>query len=101
MMKRIYICHPFAADPEGNVASVRLICRAVIQEGNLPIAPHLYLPQFIDEQTERELAISACLELLISCDELRFYDHAGISAGMRIEIDEAETLSIPISRGER
>jgi hypothetical protein len=90
---RVYICHPYSADPEGNVRAVRAICRAVVEEGHLPIAPHLYLPAFVDEATERALALALCLELVTMCDEVWVYGDEPTS-GMRQEILHAARLGI-------
>ena len=94
-MRRVYVCHPYAADPEGNTRSVRAICRMIADGGHLPIAPQLYLPQFIDEATERERALLFCLELISLCDEVRMYGSV-ITAGMRREIEHAEALGIQV-----
>jgi len=93
--RRVYVCHPFADDPEGNVQRVREICRALADSGFLPIAPQVYLPQFIDEDSERAQALSLCLELVGACDEVRAYGDR-ISAGMRREIEYAEARGIPV-----
>jgi hypothetical protein len=91
----VYVCHPFADDPPGNVERVRNICRHLVAEGVLPIAPHLYLPAFIDEATERELALSLCLELVDVCDELRVFG-ANVTRGMNREIERATQRGIPV-----
>ncbi len=93
--RRIYVCHPYSDDPEGNVVRVREICRALTDSGYLPIAPHLYLPQFVDEKTERERALSLCLELVVTCDEVRVYG-GRVTAGMRREIEHAEARAIQV-----
>jgi hypothetical protein len=93
--QRIYVCHPFAGDPEGNARKVTAICRSLVEGGYLPIAPHVYLPAFVDENSERELALSLCLELVALCDELRAYGGV-VTDGMRREIDRAEALGIPV-----
>ena len=93
--RRIYVCHPFAGDPDRNADRVRTICRALTESGFVPLAPHLYLPQFLDEATERETALRLCLELVASCDEVRVYG-GPISAGMRQEIARAEALGVPV-----
>lgn len=94
-MKRIYVCHPFGDDPEVNAAKVRAICRAIVDEGHLPVAPQLYLPAFIDEKTERELALRLCVELIAFCEVLWFYG-TRISAGMEQEISAAHHRGIPV-----
>jgi DNA invertase Pin-like site-specific DNA recombinase len=40
--RRVYVCHPFAFDPAGNIAKVRAISQALLVQGVVPIAPHLY-----------------------------------------------------------
>ena len=92
---RVYVCHPFGGDQEGNARKVRVICRALVEGGHLPIAPHLYLPAFVDEGDERDLAIALCLELVAICDEVRVYGGT-VTGGMRREIDRAEALGIPV-----
>lgn len=93
--RRVYVCHPYADDPAGNAARVQVVCRALADAGYVPVAPQLFLPQFLDEATERETAIRLCLELVAACDELRVYG-GRISAGMRREIERAEALGIPV-----
>lgn len=91
---RVYVCHP-GEDPEANAQELRRICRALVEDGHLPIAPPLYLPAFVDELTERELAIDLRLELVAVCDELRVYGGA-ITARMRREIEYARALGLPV-----
>lgn len=93
--RRVYVCHPYADDPEGNTERVRELTRALIDSGYLPIAPQLYFPQLLDESTERERALALCLELVGACDEVRVYG-GRVTSGMRHEIERAETLSIPV-----
>jgi len=93
-LRRVYVCHPFSADPDDNACKVRSICRSLIEGGGLPIAPQIYLPLFVDERTERELALSLCLELVAVCDELWVY--GPVTNGMRREIRRAEALGIPV-----
>ena len=92
---KLYVAHPFAGDVVANVERVRAICKAIVAEGHLPLAPQLYLPAFLDEKTERELALVLCLELIAVCDELRVYGGT-VTAGMRREMDRAEALGIPV-----
>ena len=96
-VRRVYVCHPFASDPEGNIAKVRVLSQGLIAEGVLPIAPHLYLPQLIDEATGREHALSLCLELLATCDEVRVFGDI-VTEGMERELREAKRLGILAAR---
>ena len=93
--QRIYVCHPFAGDVEVNTGRVKAICLALVENGLLPVAPQLYLPQFLDEATDRDRALELCLELLEVCDEVRVYG-GRISPGMRLEIKHAEAMDIPV-----
>ena len=97
--RRIYVCHPFAGDPEGNAARVRGLCGSLTDAGLLPIAPHIYLPQFIDESTDRKRAMGLCLELIGTCDEVRVYG-GRVTDGMRREIEHAEARGIPVRFAE-
>ena len=62
--------------------------------GQMPVVPPLYLPQFLDEATERDIAIACCLKLVSVCDELHVYGE--VSEGMRQEIAKANRLGIPV-----
>ena len=93
--RRVYVCHPFGGDPVRNAERVRDICADLVREGFIPIAPALYLPQFISEERERELALRLCLERLDECDEVRVYG-SDITEGMRAEIARAEARGIPV-----
>lgn len=93
--RRVYVCHPFGDDPARNAERVRDICRALVVEGCVPVAPQLWLPQVIAEESERELALRLCLELLDDCDEVRVYG-SDITDGMRREIARAEARGIEV-----
>ena len=96
-MARIFVFHPYAADPEGNAALVARIARRIVLQGHLPIAPQLYLPQFIDEASERDLALRLCLDLVAVSDIVEI--HGEITDGMRREITEARWRGIRITAG--
>ena len=56
----VYICSPYAGgDKEQNIANAQRYCRYAVDSGFLPLAPHLYFPQFMDESNkdERETGI--------------------------------------------
>lgn len=92
---RVYVAHPFSGDVAVNIGRVRAICRAIVDEGHVPIAPHLYLPAFIDETTERDLALRLCTELVACCDALWLYG-TRITPGMEKEIAAAHGRGIPV-----
>jgi hypothetical protein len=92
--KLTYICHPFRDDPVGNAERVRRICEQLKHEC-VPLAPHLLLPGYVDEATERDLALRHCLRLLAACDEVRVYGEP--TEGMRLEIAEARRLGMLVT----
>jgi hypothetical protein len=94
-MLRVYTCHRFSSDQAGAAKALRRICREIVEEGALPIAPQLLLPQFLSEDTERDLAMRLCQEMLRECDEVRVFGRE-LTPGMRIEISFAELLGIPV-----
>ena len=48
-------------------------CRKVHERGNIPIAPHLYWPRFLDDNDpqDRDYGIAAGLEKMVQGKELR------------------------------
>ena len=66
----VYICSPYSGDTEGNTEKARRYSRFATDAGTIPIAPHLLFPQFLSEETERELAIFMDLVLLGKCEQL-------------------------------
>jgi hypothetical protein len=91
----VYVCHPYSGYVEANCERVRQICRGLVRERALPIAPQLYLPAFVDEVTERELALALCLELLEACSEVRVYGGT-MTDGMQRELAHARACGIRI-----
>ncbi len=81
-------------EPPGDDLAVRSLARQLALEGHLPLAPQIYLPRFLDEDTERQLAMDLCLKLARMADEVWAY--GDLSDGMRVEITEAHRLGIPV-----
>jgi hypothetical protein len=96
MTKVVYICHPFRGDIAANRERVRRIC-AAIKRDYVPLAPHLLLPAYIDEATERDLALEHGLALLRGADELWVCANR-VTDGMAGEIAEARRLGVPVYR---
>lgn len=106
--KMIYVCspcRPTLIDPplrvvqkEMNLTLAKLACMKVIDKGWIPVAPHLYFTQFLDDETpeERELGMELGLAVLNACDEVWVVTDDVISDGMMKEIEEAAVLGIPV-----
>lgn len=105
----IYVCSPLRAkssDPvevrkevEDNLDRAKEACRMVSVLGAVPVAPHLYCTQFLDDSVpdEREAGMDIGLEFMRSglIDECWvFSEH--ISEGMLAEITLASDLDIPV-----
>jgi hypothetical protein len=95
--RKVYIASPFRGDTETNVNNARRYARFAYARGYLPIAPHLYLPQFLDDGVpdERATALAWGLEALAACRELWVFGET-VSEGMAKEIREARRLRIPV-----
>ena len=91
----VYICSPFAGDMDGNTDKARRYSRFAVDKGAIPIAPHLLLPQFMSEKTERELAMFMNMVLLSKCLELWVFGSL-VSEGMQAEIDKAKQRNMII-----
>ena len=90
----VYLCHPFSHAMKTNRNRVAAIARHLTIRGFVPLAPQLFLPHFLDERTERHLAMRICLKLVSLTDEVRVYGEP--TEGMRHEIAEARRLGIPV-----
>ncbi len=86
----VYICSPYAGDIERNCEYAKNYCRYAVRTGHLPIAPHIYFTQFMDDSnpTERSTAMFMDLVLLSKCHELWVFGNR-LSEGMSIEISNA------------
>lgn len=91
----VYICSPYAGDAEWNTMRAREYSRFAVNNGTIPIAPHLLFPQFMDEATERELAMFMNMVLLERCEELWVFGDR-ISEGMAAEILRAKQKHMTI-----
>lgn len=85
----VYICSPYSGDVEGNTQRARAYCRYAVDKGCIPLAPHLYFPQFMDDRSERALALFMDIVLLSKCTELWVFGDT-LSEGMQKEIRYAQ-----------
>jgi len=87
----VYVASAYSGDVTTNTEKAKQYCRFAMEQGQIPLAPHLMFPQFMndDDPAERELAIFMDVILLGKCDKLWVFGDT-ISAGMSIEIDVAK-----------
>lgn len=90
--KLIYICSPCRGNDgnyEHNIEMAQYYCRTVMHmfPNLLPIAPHVYFTQFLDDSDpcERRMGIVAGMELLEQCSEVWVFGMENPSAGMKAE----------------
>lgn len=102
-MKRnrfIYVCSPLRGDIETNIAKAKGYCREIVEmwPNVVPIAPHIYCTQFLDDEkpAERAAGMDIGLALLDMCDEIWIYATLELSEGMKAEIEYARAHKIPI-----
>lgn len=81
-MKLAYICSPCRGDYEKNIIKAQEYCREAMNDGLLPLAPHVYFTQFVDDTNpeERKLGLRCGLQLLRYCQLIRVYG-CEVSAG--------------------
>lgn len=76
-----------------NVRNAQNACRKVVEHGDVPIAPHLYFPLFMNDNNKevRELALELNKRLIDMCDYVVVFGYV-ISEGMKIEIEYAHSI---------
>ena len=98
-MKKVYICSPYSGrgDVKQNVELARKYCRMAVDDGFLPVAPHIYFTQFMDDNIpeERDTAIFMNWVLMSKCVELWVFGDT-VSSGMKAEIDRAKRKHMKI-----
>lgn len=101
-MKKVYICSPFRAkdanELKRNIAYARMLVRAAIEMGAAPYAPHLYLPDVLNDAVaeSREKGMCIGLHFLNVCDEIWVGQRFRITVGMQREIEYAKARNIPV-----
>lgn len=87
----VYICSPYAGDVETNAENARKYSRFAVENMAIPFAPHLLMPQYMDEGTERELALRMGIIFLSKCEQLWVFGER-ITDGMAYEIKKAVNM---------
>lgn len=103
MKKLVYICSPLRGDILKNLTNAAGYCREVVDNWPdvIPIAPHLYFTQFLNDNrpNERLLGMEMGLALLDMCEELWVYGIDHPSEGMKAELEYAKANGITIRDG--
>lgn len=101
----VYICSPLrpvsSTNPtlelSSNLRLARDACTLACYRGYTPIAPHLYFPQFLDDNkpSEREIGLSIGIQAIKHCEALWIVSKR-ISSGMSAEIKEAKRVGVKV-----
>lgn len=93
----VYICSPYSGEVERNLEMARKFSRFAVDQHCLPITPHIYFTQFMNDEIpdERETALFMNLVLMSKCAELWVFGDV-ISKGMKAEIDRAKRKHLKI-----
>ena len=93
----VYICSPYSGDTEKNILNARKYSRFAVDRHCLPITPHIFFTQFMDDDIpeERDTAIFMNWVLMSKCAELWVFG-SYISKGMKAEIDRAKRKHMKI-----
>lgn len=91
----VYICSPYAGDVLKNTENAKRYSRYAVDQGVIPLTPHLLLPQFMKEESERELAMFMDMVFLSKCEQVWVFGSV-ISEGMKAEIEKAKYKLMPI-----
>lgn len=86
----IYVCSPYGANPY-NLTLTAEYAAFVTKRGGLPIVPHLYFKDFLDDRDprDRDAGTRMGIQLLDVCEELWVFTRQA-SPGMAREIEEWE-----------
>lgn len=101
-MDKVYIISRFRAEEhkqqEFNKAVARYFCRQIVNEGKVPVAPHIFYTQFLDDSYPKDRMHGLKLgiwELRNAQEFLLVIIDGVISEGMRNEIEEVSRLGLP------
>ena len=98
--KLVYICSPCRGEVEKNIIKAQGYCREASElfPDVIPIAPHVYFTQFLNElePAERAEGMEMGIALLDMCAEIWVYGIENPSEGMKAEIEYAKEHGITI-----
>lgn len=93
----VYICSPYSGDTERNVDNAKRYSRFAVDRHYLPVTPHIYFTQFMNDAIpdERDISIFMNWVLMSKCVELWVFGDI-ISSGMKAEINRAKRKRMKI-----
>jgi len=94
----VYVCSPYRGNIDDNIINARKYSRFAFDKKNIPIAPHLLYPQFLNDNDifERNIAIHKINYVFIGlCKEMWVFGDV-ITEGMKREILIAKKRNKPI-----
>lgn len=99
-LRKIYVCSPLRGiNFDSNKQAAKDYCRYIARNYPrcIPIAPHIYLTQFLDYDNRDDLKLALDIDRMLigDCDELWVFGMV-VSDGMAAEISEAARVGIPI-----
>lgn len=100
-MERTYIISRYRGserEQKFNRNVARYFCKQLLDEGKIPVAPHIYYTQFLDDnfRDDRECGLKlGIMELRHSQSFLLVIIDGVISEGMKREIVEVSRMGIP------
>lgn len=108
-MKKIYVCSPYKSYKKGrtthnnldNLSFAADICMRIIQQGDIPIASHVFYAKILQngkEETDyaRTVGLSLAKGLIKDCDEMWVCKRDGyMSEGMELETEYAAQYDVP------
>lgn len=101
-MEKVYIISRYRAknhrQQEFNTTVAQFFARKTVIEDKIPIVPHIYFTQFLDDsdERERECGLELGLHAIRECDEFLLVVIDGIiSDGMQAEIKEVSRIGLP------
>lgn len=101
--KLAYVCSPYRGNIIKRIRNVRYarkLTKQAIAEGYIPITPHLFLTQVLNDRKPIERAKGLALgeSILKTCEVVLVGEKYGISEGMKSEISMAEKYGKKIIR---
>jgi hypothetical protein len=97
MSEMVYVCSKLRGAYELNIQNAKKYARYVCKQGYIPMAPHIYFTQFLDDHidADRKLGLDFGIMWLSICKELWVFG-MDLSEGMEGEIDYAKKNGMKI-----